>query len=146
MIVVDKEDLEAIVAGTYEPPGRVRSCVLVRVGKSSQTGRRRLWSAGVVAEAAEELHFGVVIPDLSIEAIANLGKGIEAAAAEAGNIEVTVVGTLDIQRMVEAMENFAAQGVDTIIYDTIDAAGHRHGCGGRPTRQGCRSLGRYLGQ
>ena len=65
----------------------------------------------------------MVIPDLSIEAIANLGKGIEAAAAEAGNIEVTVVGTLDIQRMVEAMEDFAAQGVDAIIYDTIDAAG-----------------------
>ncbi len=81
-------------------------------------------AAPTTTEAPEEeapIRIGLVIPDFTQnELILALKTGADDAAADLG-VELLVTGSGSAQDLVAAIENYAAAGVDVIVYDTIDA-------------------------
>lgn len=80
-------------------------------------------TAPTTAAAPEEepIRIGLVIPDFTQnELILALKTGADDAAADYG-VELLVTGSGNAQDLVAAVENYAAAGVDVIVYDTIDA-------------------------
>lgn len=78
-------------------------------------------SAGDVV-AQDKLRIGLVLPDLSNEAIADIDVGARARADELGTVEILTTGTYSGEEQAKAVENYVAMGVDLIAYDSIDAA------------------------
>lgn len=72
--------------------------------------------------AQETVRIGMVLPDLSNQAIADIDAGARTRAEELGNIEVLTTATYSGEEQAKAVENYVAQQVDAIIYDSIDAA------------------------
>ena len=72
--------------------------------------------------AAKSYRIGLVLPDLSNEAIADINTGAQARAKELGSIEVLTTGSYSGEEQAKAVENYVAAGVDLIAYDSIDAA------------------------
>ena len=73
------------------------------------------------APEPEPIRIGLVIPDFTQnELILALKTGADDAAADYG-VELLVTGSGNAQDLVAAVENYAAAGVDVIVYDTIDA-------------------------
>lgn len=74
------------------------------------------------AAAQDKVRIGLVLPDLSNEAIADIDTGARARAEELGTVEVLTTGTYSGEDQARAVENYIAAGVDLIAYDSIDAA------------------------
>lgn len=71
---------------------------------------------------AENVRIGLVLPDLSNQAIADIDTGARDRAAQLGNVEILTTATYSGEEQVKAVENYIAQQVDVIAYDSIDAA------------------------
>lgn len=71
---------------------------------------------------AKSIRIGLVLPELSNEAIADIDKGARARAQELGNVEILTTGSYNGEEQAKAVENYIAAGVDVIAYDSIDAA------------------------
>ena len=80
--------------------------------------------AGVfgTSASAQNLRIGLVLPELSNEAILDIDIGARARAEELGNIEIMTTGTYSGEEQAKAMENYIAAGVDILAYDSIDGA------------------------
>ena len=74
------------------------------------------------ATVAEKFRIGLVLPDLSNQAIADIDAGARTRAAELGNVEILTTATYSGEEQAKAVENYVAQKVDLIAYDSIDAA------------------------
>ena len=74
------------------------------------------------AAAQDKIRIGLVLPDLSNEAIADIDTGAQARAKELGTVEILTTGTYSGEDQAKAVENYIAAGVDLIAYDSIDAA------------------------
>jgi ABC-type sugar transport system substrate-binding protein len=74
------------------------------------------------AGAADKIRIGLVLPDLSNQAIADIDTGARARAAELGNVEILTTASYSGEEQAKAIENYVAQKVDVIAYDSIDAA------------------------
>jgi len=74
------------------------------------------------AAAADKIRIGLVLPDLSNQAIADIDSGARARAAQLGNVEILTTATYSGEEQAKAVENYVAQHVDVIAYDSIDAA------------------------
>jgi ABC-type sugar transport system substrate-binding protein len=72
--------------------------------------------------AAEKVRIGVVMPDLSNAIIADIDAGARDRAKELGNVEILTTGSYSGEEQASAVENYVAQHVDAIVYDSIDAA------------------------
>ena len=72
--------------------------------------------------SAQDLRIGLVLPELSNEAILDIDIGARARAEELGNIEIMTTGTYSGEEQAKAMENYIAAGVDILAYDSIDGA------------------------
>lgn len=70
----------------------------------------------------KKVRIGMVLPDLSNEAINDIKLGAEARAQALGNIEVLVAATYSGEDQAKGFENFIAADIDLIGYDSIDAA------------------------
>ncbi len=68
------------------------------------------------------IRIGLVLPELSNEAILDIDIGAKARAAEVGNIDLQTTGTYSGEEQAKAMENYIAAGVDVLAYDSIDGA------------------------
>ena len=80
--------------------------------------------AGAIAPSvsAQNLRIGLVLPELSNEAILDIDIGARARAEELGGIEIMTTGTYSGEEQAKAMENYIAAGVDVLAYDSIDGA------------------------
>jgi ABC-type sugar transport system substrate-binding protein len=74
------------------------------------------------AGAADKIRIGLVLPDLSNQAIADIDAGARARAAELGTVEILTTASYSGEEQAKAIENYVAQKVDIIAYDSIDAA------------------------
>ena len=74
------------------------------------------------ASAEDKLRIGLVLPELSNEAILDIDIGARARAEEVGGIEIMTTGTYSGEEQAKAMENYIAAGVDILAYDSIDGA------------------------
>ena len=74
------------------------------------------------ANAADKIRIGLVLPELSNEAIADIDKGARAHAEELGTVEILTTGSYNGEEQAKAVENYIASKVDVIAYDSIDAA------------------------
>jgi ribose transport system substrate-binding protein len=72
-------------------------------------------------KAGANIRIGMVVPNLSIKAIADLAKGAQDHGKQLGNVEVTAFGSNDMPQEVSKVENFIAQKVDAIIIDALDS-------------------------
>ena len=78
---------------------------------------------GATANADHKvIRIGLVLPELSNEAILDIDIGAKARAAEVGNVELMTTGTYSGEEQAKAMENYIAAGVDVLAYDSIDGA------------------------
>ena len=97
-----------------------------------RTGRKLLIALGVAAAVAafgqsanadhKVIRIGLVLPELSNEAILDIDIGAKARAAVVGNIDLQTTGTYSGEEQAKAMENYIAAGVDILAYDSIDGA------------------------
>lgn len=67
----------------------------------------------------DKVRVGVVVPALTIKAIADLAQGAEDRARETGSAEVSVFGSTDANEQVAKAENFITTQVDALIIDPI---------------------------
>jgi ribose transport system substrate-binding protein len=74
------------------------------------------------ASAADKLRIGLVLPDLSNQTIADIEAGARERAEALGTVELLTTATYNGEEQAKAVENYVAQGVDIIAYDSIDAA------------------------
>lgn len=74
------------------------------------------------AFAEEAIRIGLVLPDLSNQTIADIDAGARERAAELGNVEILTTATYSGEEQAKAVENYIAQKVNVIAYDSIDAA------------------------
>jgi len=72
--------------------------------------------------AADNVRIGLVLPDLSNEAISNINVGARERAKELGNVEILTTASYSGEEQASGIENYIVQHVDAIIYDSIDAA------------------------
>lgn len=77
---------------------------------------------GQSANADHQIRIGLVLPELSNEAILDIDIGARARAEEVGNVEILTIGTYSGEDQAKAMENYIAAGVDILAYDSIDGA------------------------
>ena len=77
---------------------------------------------GGTAGAADKIRIGLVLPDLSNQAIADIDTGARARAAELGTVEILTTASYSGEEQAKAIENYVAQKVDIIAYRSIDAA------------------------
>jgi len=95
-------------------------------------GSKLLITLGVAASVAafgqsasadhKVIRIGLVLPELSNEAILDIDIGAKARAAEVGNVDLQTTGTYSGEEQAKAMENYIAMGVDVLAYDSIDGA------------------------
>lgn len=76
-------------------------------------------SGSTGAAKQERIRVGVVVPSLTIKAIADLAKGAEDRAKETGSADVSVFGSTDPTEQVAKAENFITTQVDALIIDPI---------------------------
>jgi len=67
------------------------------------------------------IRIGMVLPNLSIKAIADLADGAKARATQLGHVEVNAFGSNDMAQEVSKVENFISQKVDVIVIDALDS-------------------------
>jgi ribose transport system substrate-binding protein len=72
--------------------------------------------------AQESIQLGLVLPDLSIEAMLDIKEGAEARAKELGNVELRVAASSEPQEQVASFETLLAAGVDVIGVNALDSA------------------------
>jgi ABC-type sugar transport system substrate-binding protein len=63
----------------------------------------------------------MVVPELTITAIADLAKGAEARAAQLGDVHVSVLGTNTDSQQVADADDFISQHVNALIIDALDS-------------------------
>ena len=68
------------------------------------------------------IRIGLVLPELSNEAILDIDIGAKARAKEVGGVDLQTTGTYSGEEQAKAMENYIAAGVDILAYDSIDGA------------------------
>ena len=85
-------------------------------------GAALLTGAFASSVSAQDLRIGLVLPELSNEAILDIDIGARARAEELGGIEIMTTGTYSGEEQAKAMENYIAAGVDVLAYDSIDGA------------------------
>lgn len=93
---------------------------------------RRIHSIGLVAAlaitsaspsfAVDTVRIGLVLPDLSNEAISNINVGARERAKQLGNVEILTTSSYSGEQQASGIENYIAQKVDAIVYNSIDAA------------------------
>lgn len=76
-------------------------------------------TSGTNADKQDKVRVGVVVPALTIKAIADLAQGAEDRARETGSAEVSVFGSTDATEQVAKAENFITTQVDVLIIDPI---------------------------
>lgn len=74
------------------------------------------------APAADKVRIGLVMPDLSNAIIADIAAGARERATALGNVEILTTGSYSGEDQASGVENYVAQHVDAIVYDSIDAA------------------------
>ena len=79
-------------------------------------------AASSPAGADHPIRIGLVLPELSNEAILDIDIGARARAEEVGSVEIMTTGTYAGEEQAKAMENYIAAGVDILAYDSIDGA------------------------
>jgi len=79
-------------------------------------------AAAPPAAASPKIRIGLVLPDLSNEAISNINIGAHQRAKELGNVEILTTGSYSGAEQASAIEDYVAEHVDVIVYDSIDAA------------------------
>jgi ribose transport system substrate-binding protein len=79
-------------------------------------------TAASTPSSADSVRIGLVLPDLSNEAISNINVGARERAKELGNVEILTTSSYSGEQQASGIENYVAQKVDAIIYDSIDAA------------------------
>jgi ABC-type sugar transport system substrate-binding protein len=90
--------------------GAVLALLMTACGGAAQTGG-----------AQKTIRIGMVLPNLSIKAIADLADGAKARAKQLGNVEVNAFGSNDMAQEVAKVENFISQKVDVIVIDALDS-------------------------
>ena len=93
---------------------------------------RRIHSIGLVAAlaitsaspsfAVDTVRIGLVLPDLSNEAISNINVGARERAKQLGNVEILTTSSYSGEQQASGIENYIAQKVDAIVDELIDAA------------------------
>ena len=68
------------------------------------------------------IRIGLVLPELSNEAILDIDIGARKRVEELGGIDLQTTGTYSGEEQAKAMENYIAAGVDVLAYDSIDGA------------------------
>src|ERR1700732_878614 len=90
--------------------GAIVALLLTACGGATQTGG-----------AQKTIRIGMVLPNLSIKAIADLADGAKARATQLGHVEVNAFGSNDMAQEVSKVENFISQKVDVIVIDALDS-------------------------
>jgi ribose transport system substrate-binding protein len=79
--------------------------------------------ATTVPQSSGKLRFGLVLGDMSNPFFSTVADAAKAAAAAAGNIELVVLGSNNLEEQVKAVEDMISSKVDLIGVSPFDAQG-----------------------
>jgi ribose transport system substrate-binding protein len=106
-----------------KPAVNVVDTQLARKAMAAITGEPLNFSVVITEKPTTKLKFGLVLGDMSNPFFSTVADAAKAAAAAAGNIELVVLGSNNLEEQVKAVEDMISSKVDLIGVSPFDAQG-----------------------